>query len=154
MSFNRRTNGLLILLFVAPLLAGVALYAQGQGMGMRGRRGPMSVDDRMKQMTKQLDLSADQQAKIKPILEDQQKQMMDMRNSSTGDRQAMREKMVQMRQNTRNQIRALLNDKQKETYDKLEQQRQQRMQEMRNRRGGMMGGMGGPGGNQAPPPQN
>jgi protein CpxP len=152
MSFNRRTNGLLILLFVAPLFIGAALYAQGGGMG--GRRGPMSADDRMKQMTKQLDLSADQQAKIKPILEDEQKQMMDMRNSSTGDRQAMREKMVQMRQNTRNQIRALLNDKQKETFDKMEQQRQQRMQEMRNRRGGMMGGMGGPGGNQAPPPQN
>jgi periplasmic protein CpxP/Spy len=152
MRFNRRTNGLLILLFVAPLFAGAALYAQGRGMGMGGRRGPMSVDDRMKQMTKDLNLTTDQQAKIKPILEDEQKQMMDMRNNSTGDRQAMRQKMIQMRDNTRNQVRAQLTDKQKETFDKMEQQRQQRMQDMRNRRGGMMGGPGG--GNQAPPPQN
>ena len=45
----------------------------------------------------------------------------------------MRQKMMQIRQDTNDQVRALLDDKQKEKFDKQEQERQDRMQ---NRRGG------------------
>ena len=100
----------------------------------------MSPDDRLKRMTKEFNLTADQQSKIKPILVDEQKKMEDLRNDSSGDRQAMRGKMMQIRQDTNDQVRALLDDKQKEKFDKQEQERQDRMQ---NRRGG---GPGGPGG--------
>jgi Spy/CpxP family protein refolding chaperone len=112
----------------------------------------MSPDDQLKRMTKDFDLTADQQAKIKPILVDSRKKMEDVRNDSSGDRQTMRQKMMQIRQDTNDQIRALLDDKQKEKFDKQEQERQDRPQ---NRRGGGPGGPGGDnsGGN-APPPQN
>jgi Spy/CpxP family protein refolding chaperone len=111
---------------------------QGQGQG-RGGRGPMSPDDRLKQMTSDLNLTADQQAKIKPILADQQKKMDDARNdNSGGDWQAMRQKMDQIRTDTDQKIRVLLDDNQKTKFDQEEQQREQRMQH----RGG---GMGGPG---------
>jgi Spy/CpxP family protein refolding chaperone len=125
-------------------------YGGGQGGG--GRRGPMSPDDQLKRMTKDFDLTGDQQAKIKPILVDAQKKMEDVRNDSSGDRQTMRQKMMQIRQDTNDQIRALLDDKQKEKFDKQQQERQDRPQ---NRRGGGPGGPGGDnsGGN-APPPQN
>jgi hypothetical protein len=113
----------------------------GQGGGMRGGgpRGPMSPDDRLKQMTKDFNLTADQRTKIKPILVDSQKKMDDLRNDSSGDRQAMRSKMMDIQKDTNTQIRAQLDDKQKDLFDK----QQERMQN-RQRRG--PGGPGGPGG--------
>ena len=100
----------LSLLLAMPLLAASAPAAQYQGGrdgGPRGRRGPMSPDDRLNQMTKYFNLTADQQTKIKPILVDQQKKMQDLRNESSGDRQTMRSKMMQIRNDTNTQIRGL-----------------------------------------------
>lgn len=108
-----------------------------------GRRGPMSPDDQLKQMTKNFNLTADQQSKIKPILVDAQKKMEDVRNDSSLDRPTMRQKMMQIRQDTNDQVRGLLDDKQKEKFDKQQQERQDRMQ---NRRGGGPGGPAGPAG--------
>ncbi|HVA95798.1 MAG TPA: hypothetical protein VNI36_12950 [Candidatus Dormibacteraeota bacterium] len=145
---------ILSLLLAMPLL-GVSLpaaqYQGGRPGGPRagGRRGPMSPDNRLKQMTKNFDLTADQQAKIKPILENEQKKMQDLRNESRGDRQSMFQKMMQVRQDTSDQIRAQLNGKQKDKFDKMEKRRQERMQ---NRRRGPMGGPGGD--NAGGPPQN
>ena len=136
----------------APYQGGGYGGGQGGGQGGGGRRGPMSPDDQLKRMTKDFNLTADQQAKIKPILVDAQKKMEDMRNDPNADRQAMRKNMMQIRQDTNDQVRALLDDKQKEKFDKQEQERQGRM---KNRRGG---GPGGPGGDDqagnSPPPQN
>jgi Spy/CpxP family protein refolding chaperone len=139
-----------------PMLAPGALAAQyqgggyGGGEGESGRRGPMSPDDQLKRMTKDFNLTADQQSKVKPILVDEQKKMEDLRNDSSVDRQTVRGKMMQIRQDTNDQVRALLDDKQKEKFDKQEQERQERMQ---NRRGGGPGGPGreNPGGNPSPP---
>jgi len=158
MNSKRIDLWILTLLLAVPLVATGAPAAPyqgggyGGGQGGGGRRGPMSPDDQLKRMTKDFDLTADQQAKIKPILVDSRKKMEDVRNDSSGDRQTMRQKMMQIRQDTNDQIRALLDDKQKEKFDKQEQERQDRPQ---NRRGGGPGGPGGDnsGGN-APPPQN
>jgi Spy/CpxP family protein refolding chaperone len=158
MNSKRKYLWILTLLLALPMLAArvpAAPYqggGYGGGRGGGGRRGPMSPDDQLKRMTKDFDLTADQQAKIKPILVDSRKKMEDVRNDSSGDRQTMRQKMMQIRQDTNDQIRALLDDKQKEKFDKQEQERQDRPQ---NRRGGGPGGPGGDnsGGN-APPPQN
>jgi len=149
---------ILILMLAVPILVVGAAASQyqeggfGGGQGDSGRRGPMSAGERLKRMTKDFNLTADQQSKIKPILMDEQKKVEDLRNDSSGDRQAMRGKMLEIRQGTNDQIRALLDDKQKEKFDKQEQERQERMQ---NRRGGGPGGPGGdnPGGN-PPSPQN
>jgi Spy/CpxP family protein refolding chaperone len=124
----------------------------GGGQGDGGRRAPMSADEQLRRMTKDFNLTAEQQSKIKPILMGEQKKMEDLRNDSSGDRQAMRGKMLQIRQDANDQVRALLDDKQKEKFDKQEQERQERMQ---NRRGGGPAGPGGdiPGGN-PPSPQN
>ena len=153
---SKRSIYLVLSLFLAlPLLsisAGAAQYqGGGPGGGPRGQmgaRGPMSPDDRLKQMTKDFDLTADQQKKIKPILADEQKKMEDLRNDSSGDRQAMRSKMMQIVQDANTQIRAQLDDKQKDLFDK-----QQENMQNRGRRG--PGGPGGPGGgDQGGPPQN
>ena len=162
MNSKRKCFWILTLLLAVPMLAsGVPAapyqgggYGGGQGGGQGGgaRREPMTPDEQLKRMTKDFHLTADQQAKIKPILVDAQKKIEDVRNDSSVDRQAMRGKMMQIRQDTNDQIRALLDDKQKEKFDKQEQERQDRMQ---NRQGGGPGGPGGgnQGGN-SPPPQN
>ena len=157
MSSKSKCLCILTLLLAVPLLAAgtpAAPYqggGYGGGQGGGGRRGPMSPDDQLKRMTKDFNLTADQQSKIKPILVDQQKKMDDLRNDSSGDRQAMRQKMMQIRQDTNDQVRALLDDKQKEKFDKQEQEREDRMQ---NRRGGGPGGPGGDNSGGNPPPQN
>jgi Spy/CpxP family protein refolding chaperone len=139
-----------LLLLAVPMIAtnAPAEAYQGGGYGGGGSRGPMSPDEQLKRMAKDLDLTADEQTKIKPILVDEQKKMEDLRNDAGGDRQAMRQKMMQIRQDRNDQVRALLDEKQKEKFDKMEQQREDRMQ---NHRGG---GPGGPGGENPPPPQN
>ena len=143
---------MLALLLALPLVGALPSAAQyqeggpGGGQGRGGPREPMSPDDRLKQMTKNFKLTDDQQAKIKPILVDEQKKIEDLRNDSSGDRQAMRGKMMQIRKDTNEQVRAQLDDKQKEKFDKQEQDREDRM---RNRRGP---GPGGPDGDNPPPP--
>jgi Spy/CpxP family protein refolding chaperone len=155
MNSKRNYLSILTLFLVMPTLAAGAPAGQyqgggfGRGQGEGGRRGPMSADEQLKRMTKDFNLTAEQQSKIKPILMDEQKRMEDLRTDSSGDRQAMRDKMMQIRQDTNDQVRALLDDKQKGKFDKLEQERQARMQ---NRRGGGPGGDNS-GGN-PPPPQN
>src|ERR1700731_5211223 len=103
MNSKRKCLCILTLLLAAPLLAADTPAAPfqgggyGGGQGGGGRRGPMSPDDQLKRMTKDFNLTADQQSKIKPILVDQQKKMDDLRNDSSGDRQAMRGKMMDIR---------------------------------------------------------
>lgn len=157
MNSKRKYLGILALMLAVPFVAATAPAAQNQGggygggQGEGGRRGPMTPDDQLKRMTKDFNLTADQQAKIKPILVDEQKKMEDLRNDSSGDRREMRGKMMQIRQDTNNQVRALLDDKQKEKFDKEQQQREDRPQ-------GRRGGPGGPGGDSQggnpPAPQN
>ena len=149
MNSKRKGLWILALALALPALAATAPF-QGGGYGGRGEggRGPMSPTDRLKQMTKDFNLTVDQQSKIKPILMDEEKKMEDLRNDSSGDRQAMRQKMMQIRQDANDQVRAQLDDQQKEKFDKQQQERHDRMQ---NRRGGP--GVDNSGGN-APTPQN
>jgi Spy/CpxP family protein refolding chaperone len=155
MTSKSKSLWLLVLLLAVPFVTVIPSAAQyqgggpGGGQGRGGPRGPMSPDDRLKQLTKDFKLTDDQQAKIKPILVDEQKKMEDLRNDSSGDRQTMRGKMMDIRKDTNAQIREQLDDKQKEKFDKQEQEREDRMN---NRRGPGPGGPGGPDGDNPPPP--
>jgi protein CpxP len=154
MKSQRKYFWILTLLLAVPMLAARVPAAQpqgggyGGGRGEGGRRSPMSPNEELKRLTKDFNLTADQQSKIKPILVDRQKKMEDLMNNSGGDRQAMRQKMMQIRQDTNDEIRAQLDDTQKEKFDKLQKAREDRMQD---RRGGGLGGDNS-GGN-SPPPQ-
>lgn len=112
-----------------------------------------SPTDQLRRMTKELNLTADQQSKVKPILVDQRKKMDDVRSDSSLDRRAMRDKMAQIRKDANDQIRALLDDKQKEKLDKIEQEREAQMQNRGNEPAGSS--QDSPGGTPPPaPPQD
>jgi len=135
------------LLAITVACCGTALYAQdsmsqGQGMGQGGPGGmhrmPMSPDQRLQRMTQQLNLTADQQQKIKPILEQEQQQMQTLHGDTSMSQQDRMSMMQQIRQGTNDQIKSVLNPDQ-----------QQKFAEMQERHGLGMGH----GGMQAPPQQ-
>ena len=133
---HRKYAWIFALLLALPLLAiGARAAQQGGGEDQpkeeAERQGPMSPDDRLAYMTKQFNLTDAQQAKIKPVLEDSQKKMDDLRSASSGNRPAMRAKVIKITEDTNKQIRSLLDAKQKEKLDKMEAERMARMQNRR-----------------------
>jgi Spy/CpxP family protein refolding chaperone len=129
-------------LLAAPFLVGTAVASQypqaggGRHMGERGHGGPPSAEQRLKHMSNVLNLTGDQQAKIKPILKDEQKKMEDARNSASGDRHAIFEKFQQIQDDTAKQIRPILDDTQKKKFDEMEKERRERREKMHNRQPG------------------
>jgi protein CpxP len=112
-----------------------------QGMEHRMGHGPMmpSVDDQIKHLTKKLNLSDDQQAKLKPILEDQRKQMEAIHNDSSLSREDRFTKMQALRQSSDTQIKSVLNEDQQKSFDKMREEQHSRMGKWK-------------GGENAPPP--
>jgi periplasmic protein CpxP/Spy len=99
------------------------------GMGHHMGHGPMmpSVDDQIKHLTKKLNLSDDQQAKLKPILEDQRKQMDTIHKDSSLSREDRFSKMQELRQNSDTQIKSVLNEDQQKNFDKMREEQRGRM---------------------------
>jgi periplasmic protein CpxP/Spy len=151
MSVNRKYLWILALLLASPVLPGATAAAyQGGGYGGGKREEMRSPSEQLKRMARTYNLTADQQAKLKPILIDERKKMDDVRDNTSLDQSAMRDRMIQIRKDTNAKLRALLDDKQKDKFDKIQQAREDRTQD----------GQGGPGednsgGNHpSPPPQN
>jgi len=120
------------LLAVAMACCGTALYAQqdnmGQGGPPAGHHMQMTPDQQLQRMTKTLNLSDDQQQKIKPLLENQSQQMQSLRQDTTMSREDRMAKMQQIRQSTNEQIKEILNPDQQKQFE-----------QMQNRHGGGMG---------------
>ena len=91
----------------------------------------------MQHLTHELDLSADQQSQIKPVLEDRDQQMQALFADQSLSQQDRRAKGRSITQASKSKIEAVLNDEQKQKFEAMQQQ-------MRQRRHG--------GGDQAPPP--
>jgi septal ring factor EnvC (AmiA/AmiB activator) len=91
--------------------------------------GPMmpSVDDQIKHLTNKLSLSDDQQAKLKPILEEQRKQMEQIHSDSSLSREDRFSKMQELRQNADTQIKSVLNEDQQKNFDKMREEQRSRM---------------------------
>ena len=102
--------------------------ASGPGAGKHmGGRPMMSVDDQVKHLSKKLNLSSDQQAKLKPILEDQRTQMEAVHNDASLSRQDRMSKMQDLRKSSDEQIKAVLNSDQQKNFDKMRSEQQERM---------------------------
>lgn len=163
MSVNRKylwCAGLLLAACLAPAGGFAAPYQIGDEAGMGGRRGGPPPEQQLEQMTKMFDLTADQQAKLKPILVDERKKMNAVRDDTTLDRRAMLTKIAQIRKDSNDKVRALLNSQQKQKFDNMlqtrEAQRQNQIEQMQKQHSGEPEGQGGNnsgGSAPAPPPQ-
>ena len=112
----------------SPAAPDASAQQPGNGGGRMGRM-QMSPDDRLAQMTKRYNLSADQQTQIKPILADSQQQMTALRGDSSMSREDKMTKMMSIREGANTKISAILNDSQKQQFADDQQKMQQRMQQ-------------------------
>ena len=109
--------------------------------GMHGHHMmAQNPDKQLAHMTAKLNLTADQQAQIKPILQDEQQQMQTLHSDTSMSRDDKRAKAMSMHQDSTQKIEAVLNDQQKQKFEADQQKMQERHSQMQ-------GGAG-----EAPPP--
>jgi Spy/CpxP family protein refolding chaperone len=128
--FDRMKRSLICALLAGAMACcGTALYAQdtmSQGGPPAGHH-MMSPDQRLQHMTKMLNLTADQQQKIKPILENQQTQMESLHQDTSMSQQDRMAKMQQLRQSTNQQINGILTPEQQQKFQQMQAQQREHM---------------------------
>ena len=130
-SYRMKKSLVCALLAVAMACCGTALYAQqdnmSQGGPPQGHHMMMSPEQRLQNMTKTLNLTPDQQAKIKPLLENQSTQMQSLHQDTTMSREDRMAKAQQLRQSTDEQIKGVLTPDQQQKWSEMQTQRQGNM---------------------------
>ncbi len=112
----KKKNLVYAVVVFAVLMGGSAVYAQDQGSA---QKQPMTAEQRLQKMTKQLNLTDEQKEQIMPILENEQKEMQAMREDSSLSRSDRTSKMQQLRQGTSSQIKPVLNQDQQQKYEQM-----------------------------------
>jgi len=111
-----------------------ATTPQHQGQWGHGHRHRMDPQHQLQHLTKALDLSADQQAQILPILTDRQQKMQALWQNQSLSRQDRHAQVQAIQQDTTTRLEATLNDQQKQTFEAMRAKMQARMQERRQQR--------------------
>lgn len=91
----------------------------GQGSGEGHGQGMMTPEAMLDHLSKELNLTDDQQAKIKPIVEDNFKQMQELRKDTSTSDQERHAKMKQLHENAMSQVRPILNAEQQKKLEEL-----------------------------------
>lgn len=115
----------------APQAAGQTAPAQNKSEGGHRQFDPQH---QLQMMTKRLNLTSDQQNQILPILSNRGQQMESLRSDSSLSAKDRHAKMRSIREDGDAQIRAVLTDSQKQTYDQMQQQMHEREQQRREER--------------------
>ena len=130
-------------------------FAQDQPEGKRhgggGHGGRMGGDpeQHLQMLTKQLNLSQEQQDKIRPILQEQHTKMQQaMQSNQNASQDERRSQMQQLHNDTVSRVREVLNDDQKKKFDTM----QKNMMEHRHGHGDHEHGDHDHGDQKTPPP--
>ncbi len=110
---------LLMAAVIAGGLLALNLQAQDTGKERKGGKRP-DAQARLNQMGEQLNLTAEQKEKIKPLLEKEREKMQGLRDLAPEQR---REKMQELRKEMEPKYKAILTTEQFEKWQKLRQQR-------------------------------
>ena len=95
---------------------------QGQPGQSQQQAGRPSVDDQVKMLTQELNLTPEQQTKMKNVLDNQHQQAMTIINDSSLAREDKIQKIRSLRETTITQARSMLNDDQKKKLDTMLQE--------------------------------
>lgn len=96
----------------------------GPPQHMHGR-GQFDPAKRTEMLTKQLNLSSDQQAKVLDTLKSEQSQMEALRSDSSLSQDDRRSKMMDIHKSTNDQVRGILNSDQQKKWDEMQSRREQ-----------------------------
>jgi hypothetical protein len=92
---------------------------QGQGAGEGRGQGMMTPEAMLDHMTKELNLTDDQQAKLKPIIEEHFKQANEVRQDTSLSQEDRHAKMKQLHEDMISQARPILNLDQQKKLDEM-----------------------------------
>lgn len=115
-------------LSVVPARAQEGGGAGGQGQGAPRGRGIMNPEEQLNRLAKELDLTDDQKAQIKPILEDRHEKMQKLFADESLSPEDRRSKMREIFEASNKKIRDVLNDDQKKKFDEMQAKRRERME--------------------------
>jgi protein CpxP len=104
--------------------------------GREGGEGRIDPSKRVKILTERLNLTKDQQSKVKDIFSAQQKQMQSLMQDQSMSHEDKRSKFEQMRSDTDSQVRAVLTGDQQQKFDAMLKEREQHMHNHQGREGG------------------
>jgi periplasmic protein CpxP/Spy len=93
--------------------------------GPHGDHGRFDPEQRTQMLTKHLNLTSDQQAKVLDILKSAQSQAESLKSDSSVPEKERRGKMMQIHKNADDQIRALLDPDQQKKWDEMQARRGQ-----------------------------
>ena len=145
------------LLLITVLACSPTRTARG---GMGSPRGGMTLprqtpEEIMATMKERLNLTEEQEAKVKPIIDEQCEARDEIiakyRGQGRDSRRSMRSEMQALQEGTEEKLSTVLTEEQLEEYRKMQEEQRQKMREQkkqrmgRGRRGGMGGGRGGMG---------
>lgn len=125
----------IVILFAFKMLSAAPL-PQDAGQRMHRQWGP---EQRLDRLSQKLNLTDDQKAQIKPLLEDQHRQMMALREDTSLSREQKRAKFQEIRKQTFEKMNPILSPEQQKQF--------QQMQQMRHERRGHRGWNQAPGAN-------
>lgn len=107
-------------------------------------QGQSNIDNQVNILTEQLNLTSDQQSKLRSILVDQHEQAMTLVKDTTLSHEDKIAKIHTLRESTITKVRGILTDAQKPKFDAMVQQQDERMQQ-REQGGSAPGGANQPG---------
>jgi Spy/CpxP family protein refolding chaperone len=114
----------LTILTVAAMLTCGAVWAAENAEKKKGPREMPGIEQRMEMMTKQLELTTDQQAKVKALFEQEGKEMREARaKADEMTVEQRREKMMARRESMDAKLKEILTPEQ---FQKLKEHRQNR----------------------------
>ena len=93
--------------------------------------GAMTPESRLKMLTEKLNLTDDQQAKLKPILEDESKQMKALHDDTSLAPADKRAKMKELRESSTDKINAVLTPDQQAKWKQMKQELMEKHKEMK-----------------------
>ena len=107
------------MLLIAVLLAGFSALAQDSSQPATTTAGPKHLrgdraEHKLKRLSKRLNLTDDQKEKLKPILQDEDKQLTALESDSTLSAEQKRRKSREIRMSSKSQMDAILTPEQKE----------------------------------------
>lgn len=106
---------------------------KGQPKGGPGQMHE-GINKRMENLTKELNLTKEQQEKIKPILENEMKEIQAVRSNDSLTKEQKHEKTKAIRQTTRESINKILMPEQQKKYSEMENKAREKMAERRAER--------------------
>ena len=123
---STRVLSIMGVMLALVLSTATPLLAQGQGQGRR--MGQLDVDSLVADLTVQLELTDEQAAQLKPVLEEQYTAMRELMMAArqSGDMDSARPKMEELRKQHHEKVAKILTEEQLKKYQEIQESARRR----------------------------